>query len=118
MPADDSAASASRPDARKGPRGHRTLYVAVLFLCAVFLLDSLVGERGLVALLRVQREHQQLSDAVARARAENAALLEDVRRLKHDPAAIEDIARRELGLIRPGEKMFIIRDVPPPDRAR
>jgi cell division protein FtsB len=31
--------------------------------------------------------------------------------LRENPQAIEEIARRELGLIRPGEKLFIIKDV-------
>jgi cell division protein FtsB len=41
-------------------------------------------------------------------------LREDARRLREDPAAIEEIARRELGLMSPGEKLFIIRNVEPP----
>ncbi|MGE3405088.1 MAG: septum formation initiator family protein [Vicinamibacterales bacterium] len=40
---------------------------------------------------------------------------EEARRLREDPSAIEDIARRELGLIRPGEKLFILKDIAPPD---
>ena len=35
-------------------------------------------------------------------------------RLKSDPAAVEDLARRNLDLIKPGEKLFIIRDARPP----
>ena len=48
-------------------------------------------------------------------RTENARLREEARRLREDPAAIEEIARRELGLIKPGEKLFIVRDVGPAD---
>jgi cell division protein FtsB len=33
------------------------------------------------------------------------------RRLRDDPAAIEEQARRELGLIKPGEVLFIIKDI-------
>ena len=54
----------------------------------------------------------QLAAAIARQRAENARLREEARRLREDPRAIEEIARRELGLIKPGEKVFIIKDVP------
>ena len=31
----------------------------------------------------------------------------EARRLREDPTAIEELARRELGLIKPGEKVFI-----------
>jgi cell division protein FtsB len=34
-----------------------------------------------------------------------------VKRLKDDPAAIEELARGELGLMRPGEKLFIVKDL-------
>ncbi len=30
------------------------------------------------------------------------------------PTAIEGIARRELGLIKPGEQVFVLKDVLPP----
>jgi hypothetical protein len=35
-----------------------------------------------------------------------------MRRLREDPTFIEEIARRDFGLIRPGERVFILRSVP------
>ena len=64
-------------------------------------------------MLRARHVYDELSATIARQRAENARLREEARRLNEDPAAIEEIARRELGLIRPGERVFIIKDVPP-----
>ncbi|MGH9219038.1 MAG: FtsB family cell division protein, partial [Vicinamibacterales bacterium] len=49
--------------------------------------------------------------SLERARAENAQLREAARRLREDPAAIEEAARRELGLIKPGEVLFIVKDI-------
>ena len=77
------------------------------------LTDALFGEKGLLALARTRQQHQALTLEVARSQAVNARMREEIRRLTDDPAAIEDVARRELGLIKPGEKLFIIRDVPP-----
>ncbi len=85
----------------------------LLFVAAAIVIDALVGDRGLVAIRRARREYRELAAIIGRQRAENAALREEVRRLTEDPAAIEEIARGELGLIRPGETMFIIRDVTP-----
>ena len=59
-----------------------------------------------------RREGQALEERIAERRAENAALAERARRLREDERAIEELARRELGLIRPGERVFIIRDLP------
>ena len=43
-------------------------------------------------------------------RQDNAALRQRSRRLGHDPAAIEETAREELGLLRRGEILFLIKD--------
>ena len=65
-------------------------------------------------MLRARQEYDVVAAGISRLRAENARLREEARRLREEPAAIEEVARRELGLIRPGEKVFIIRDIPPP----
>lgn len=93
---------------------HRKIIQLLLFFVAlVIVVDGLVGDRGLLAMIRARHEYDATAATVSRQRAENARLREEARRLKEDPAAIEEIARRELGLIRPGEKLFIIKDVPP-----
>ena len=89
------------------------MQLLLLFVAAVIVVDGLVGERGLPATLRARREYDELSATIDRVRAERARLREQARRLREDPAAIEEIARRDLGLIRPGEKVFIIKDVAP-----
>jgi cell division protein FtsB len=86
---------------------------ALVFVTIVIVIDAVVGDKGLLALLKARRDYAAVEAALARARAENAKLREEARRLRDDPAAIEEIARRELGLIKPGEKLFILRDVPP-----
>ena len=95
-------------------RGRRFLPLLLLFVAALIVADGLVGERGLLAMLRARHEYDELAATIARQRAENARLRDEARRLREDPAAIEEIARRELGLIRPGEKVFIVKDVGPP----
>jgi len=102
--------TATTPDTR--PR--KILSWIAIFVAAVIIVDGLVGERGLMAMLRARQEYDELSTAIDQQRAENARLREEARRLKDDPGAIEEVARRELGLIRPGEKVFIVRDATPP----
>jgi len=86
----------------------------VLFAAIVLIMDGLVGDRGLMAMLRSRRQYEELSATLDRQRAENARLRDEAARLRNDPAAIEELARRELGLIRPGEKVFIIKDLKSP----
>jgi cell division protein FtsB len=88
-------------------------YVLVLIGC-VIIVDALVGERGLLAMRKARQQYQALAGSLSAAKAENDRLREEARRLREDPTAIEDLARKDLGLIKPGEKLFILKDVPPP----
>lgn len=97
-------------------RGWRLLRQALLLATAVFLVDAIAGDKGLLSLLQARRDYHVLEQSLERARAANAALREQARRLREDPAAIEEEARRELGLIKPGETLFIIKEVPPAPR--
>jgi cell division protein FtsB len=99
--------------AKQAGLSRRLVHWMLLFAATFIIVNGLVGERGLLAMLRAQQEFDQLSAEISRQRAENARLREQVRRLTEDPSAIEEIARRELGLIRPGERVFIIKDLPP-----
>jgi len=107
------AASKPTPAPRRGPRGRKIVRWLLLFVASLIVVDGLVGERGLLAMLRARHEYDRLAATIARQRAENAVLSERARRLADDPAAIEEVARRDLGLIRPGERVFIIKDVSP-----
>jgi cell division protein FtsB len=88
----------------------------LLLAATVIVVDGLVGDRGLLAMIRARREYDQVAAATIHQRAENARLREEARRLREDPAAIEEIARRDLGLIRPGEKVFVIKDIRSPKK--
>jgi len=96
-------------------RNGRTLNCVILFIGCVIGADALVGEKGLLATIRTRQQYRVLQESLTEARAENARLREQARRLREVPSAIEEQARRELGLIRPGEKLFIIRELPDSD---
>lgn len=92
-------------------RGRRILAAFGFFVVCLLVVEALVGDQGLVATMRARRQYDRLSAELARLQAENSRLREEARRLREDPATIEEIARRELGLMSPGEKLFIIKDV-------
>ncbi len=79
-----------------------------------FWLTRWSVKKACMATIRARREYTELSAQISRTRTENARLREVARGLREDPNAIEELARRELGLIRPGETLFIIKDIPPP----
>ena len=74
--------------------------------------NALIGERGLIAMIRANHDLTSLSRMIAQLRVANEELRADARRLRDEPRAIEEVARRQLGLIRPGERVFIVTMVP------
>lgn len=73
---------------------------------ALLLLQDIFGTHGLIAMRRSQQEAAQVQKEISQIDAENRQLEERVKALKSDPAAIERIAREEMGLARPGEYIF------------
>ena len=69
----------------------------------ILATNLLAGERGLPALLQSRRDAVRLTAQIDALRDENRALAAEIRALKTDPATIEIVARRTLGLMRPGE---------------
>jgi cell division protein FtsB len=105
---------AVRPDGSAAAR--RVAQFLIVVGAAAIVANSIVGDQGLFAIRRARQQYDELAATIVRERAENARLREEARRLRDDPAAIEEIARRDLGLIRPGEKVFILKDLPQPSR--
>jgi cell division protein FtsB len=106
-------AAASSPPLSASPIWRRGLNFLLVFATVVLLADALVGERGLVATSRAQRVAGELSEKVERMRRENRRLRSEAQRLREDPTAIESLAREELGLIRPGEVLVVVKDRKP-----
>ena len=98
----------SRKTRRAGDRSWRLwglrLAAALALAGAIaYLPYHLIGETSAAQLERVESELGRLRADIAGKRVDNAELRRDIEALRSDPGAIEDIARRELGLVRPGE---------------
>jgi cell division protein FtsB len=98
------------------PFSQRLLKTGLVFLMSALALNALVGARGLPAVLQAKKDYQRAAEELNRVRQENAQLRSEVRRLKEDPAAIEELARGELNFIHPGEVVFNIHDIQPDAR--
>ena len=94
-------------------RRRRTRWLLVL-VASIFVANVLAGERGVLTWRLAGREHGSLANSLAELRWENVALREQARRLREDPRQIEAVARQELGLMRPGERLFVVKRTPPP----
>ncbi len=88
---------------------------ALLVIGGLILIDALVGEKGMLEISKARRQHEALERQVGALRADNAAKKDEARLLRESAYAIEELARRELGLIKPGEKYFVITEGDTPD---
>ena len=80
----------------------------------ILIVDALIGDKGLVERLRERQRFDDVKIALDTLKQENAALREQARRLREEePSTIESAARKQLGMIKPGEVLFIVKDVTP-----
>ncbi|MGH7265741.1 MAG: FtsB family cell division protein [Candidatus Rokuibacteriota bacterium] len=75
-------------------------------LLTMLLVVAVFGENGILHLRRLRAEIEALHRDVQALDAENERLSRAIGEVRTDPAAIERIAREELGLVRPGERVL------------
>jgi len=74
------------------------VFTAAAALLALLIM-SLLADNGAFDLYRLRSQREQLQQKNAALVRENARLLRRIERLQNDPAFIENVARRELGMI-------------------
>ena len=81
---------------------------ALALITLVLVADALVGENGWFERHHEQERLEQKSSELARLQQQNAELAVRAKRLEAaDPTVIEDLARRKLEMLKPGEVLFI-----------
>jgi len=106
--ASDAAPPLPAPRRAREERWRRRMRLAVLFVAALLLANAIVGDNGLVALWRLRADTASLEAEVEWLRDERVRLVDEARRLREDPLTIEEVARRELGLVKPGERVVLV----------
>jgi len=89
----------------------RGLQLLLVFVTLVLVIDALIGDKGLTESMNARRQYREVQASLDQLRRDNTALREEMRRLNEDPATIESLARQELGQIKPGEIVFILKDL-------
>jgi cell division protein FtsB len=73
-------------------------------------VGSVFGDRGILNLVEKRRQLDALRAELEELRSENARLSSEIAALRTSPRAIERLAREQLGLARPDETVFLIRE--------
>ena len=84
----------------------RTLPIAILALALVTVPVLVLAPSGLPRLRALQKDMADVDAEKQALRRDVARLRIEVRRLRDDPAAVERIARDELGMVRKSEVVF------------
>ena len=92
-----------------GLRRKAATLASVIALIAL-LVGALFGDRGLLHLIDQRHRAEALAHEIEDLEAESARLARQIAALRSDPRAIERLAREELGLARPGETVFLVRE--------
>jgi len=81
------------------------LYLLTALILLLFVY-TIVGERGAIHLWRLRGEKITLDEKNYRLQKENEALRQRISRLRTDDLYLEQVAREELNLVRPGEVIY------------
>ncbi len=102
----------SRDEAtRSEPRARMKAWALGTAIALIALtVGSVFGDRGILNLLGKRRRVEALRGELEGLRAENARLSSEIAALRTSPRAIERLAREQLGLARPDETVFLIRE--------
>jgi len=82
--------------------------ILILVIISLLILGSLTffGEKGIFNLLRLRKEVARIKEKNVQLEEENQKLKEEVKRLQSDKRYIEEIARKELGMVKEGEIIY------------
>ena len=92
---------------------HFLLLILLLFL--ILGIFTFFGDKGILHLLRLQKELDRIKEVNVKIEDEYRKLKEEVRRLHDEKRYIEEIARKELGLVKEGEIIYQF-DLPSKER--
>ena len=88
----------------------KALLVLFWFSALSLLFNSLFGDMGLIQGYRQRSLLARLRQEVRTLHETNDRLAADIGDLRHDSYRIEQIAREEFGLTRPGEILFLFQE--------
>ena len=87
--------------------GEKALLIVVAAALCGFLGVILLTENGLRDQMRLRSEKQSLLEENNALAEQNITMYHEIDRLKHDRQYVEEVARRELGVV--GEKEIVIK---------
>ena len=92
---------------------YRNGILALLLASIALIVHNVFGQNGYFALRRQQKELHTLQLDIQQLNQDNEQLEKHIKALKSDPAAVERLAREQMHLVKPGEKIYMLPDKAP-----
>ena len=86
---------------------HRIFFAFLGLVCLVSLYFTLVDKQGYREMRRLGQEQQRLQMEIDELEARRKQLTREIDEISNDPRALERRAREDLGMVRPGETVFL-----------
>ena len=85
---------------------NKKVLVTILLLVSVMIFFTFFGDKGLLQVYRLRRELREIERVDMGLRQENERLIGEIDNLRTNKKYIEELARRELGLVKKGEIVY------------
>jgi cell division protein FtsB len=84
-------------------------YTALFFALLALLWIFFAPNRGILDLFRAKEKLEQLQAENKKLEEENKVLQEEIDRLQNDPSYLEEKARKEYGMLKENEMLYIFK---------
>ncbi len=84
-------------------------YIGLCFFILLIMWIIFAPNRGILTLYKSQKKVEKLQAENSRLQEENIALQEEINRLQDDPAYMEEKARKEYGMLKENEVLYIFK---------
>ena len=85
---------------------NKKVLLTILLLVSVMIFFTFFGDKGLLQVYRLRRELREIERVNVELRQENERLRGEIGNLRTNKKYIEELARRELGLVKKGEIVY------------
>jgi len=86
----------------------RGLVLLLIFFLMILIMAFLFGDRGLVEIVRAQKQIKALQQTIKELETEKTKLSREIKLLRENPLALEKKARENLWLMKKSEKVIVL----------
>jgi cell division protein FtsB len=86
----------------------RGLALLLVFFLLILIIAFIFGDRGLVEIIKTQKQIKVLQQTIKNLESEKLKLSEEIEKLQENPLALEKRAREKLWLMKKTEKVIVL----------